>query len=282
LYLAALCALAFGAFSSSASAQLQSPPGSAIYQSVTVPCPAGFQSYTLFNAEVVNAPQSVALRSIKWVGNPPTLKVTAEETDPVAENWQVSGLPGCFQNQPGNGFEFVYVSNTSPAGSAQTQSATVSCPPGAGNWGGGADITGGGPDVALKSLIPVNGAPQSWTATAEETDDVSSNWTVTAQAVCGYSDPGYIFSPPSFSAAGSPLANNAVDGCNGQHLPPAIDNIQTGGGDVVGGTPDVALRALKVIPSGVGNQLLWDVDAWEIDPTAATWQVASYGNCVPL
>jgi hypothetical protein len=272
--LAFVCAAALGLGASTASAQVVSNPGSNIFQSINYSCPEGFSLFNVLNAGILDASPSVALRAVKYVGEPAQLKVVGEETDPVPENWRVSALAGCVQ-----GGDFIYVTRTSPLGSATTQSVTATCPPGSGNWGGGADITGGGPDVALRAVVPVNGAPQSWTVTAEETDEVASNWSVTAQAVCAFTDPGYIYSPPTVTPGSSATFQTAIDGCEGQHRPPQTDTIQTGGGQVLGPT-DVTLRAMKMVFSG--QTPLWAVDGQETDPVEGGWQVASHGNCVPL
>lgn len=83
------------------------------------------------------------------------------------------------------------VTVTSVANSNTSKTVTASCPGAKRAIGGGASLAGSGGSlsqrVALFQSQPVlngSGLPVGWVAGGEETTDTSSNWTVSAYAVC--------------------------------------------------------------------------------------------------
>jgi hypothetical protein len=261
---AALAPSAFAGTLAQSRTPVTSPPGSAATQTATSTCPAGTSPLLARTADITGGGPDVALHAIRFTPSttaPSSVQVEGVETDPVSSNWSVTSFAVC-------GGTFAYVTNASTPSSASTQSVDATCPGGTGVIGGGADIIGGGTDVALKASIPIGPAnPNSWRATATETNPVEGNWQVTATAVCPPAT--FIFPTPATGPFGSNIFQGAGSACQGN-----LQSVLSGGGQVNSADPVVALRSSK--ESGG----LWQSLGEETDPTASGWSITSQALCI--
>jgi hypothetical protein len=162
---------------------------------------------------------------------------------------------------------------TSTPGSQPTQSATSFCPAGASPLlARTADITGGGPDVALHAVrftTDTNGVPNGVQVEGAETDPVGANWSVTAFAVCGGT-----FTYVSQTSTPSSATTQSIDATC-----PNGTGVVGGGADIIGGGTDVALKAS--VPIGPTNPNSRRATATETNPVEANWLVKATAVCPP-
>ena len=162
------------------------------------------------------------------------------------------------------------------------KSATAYCPAGTRVFGGGADIVGGGREVALVGLKPASyydgSYHDSFTASAEEDDTgYASNWTVYAYAICGYALPNMSIQQSTLSSTSGADRLDTSVGCPSGTAPLGL------GAEIHNGHGNVVLHSLlgNYTAGPYGNPSGWSSAESFVDETgyASTWSQTSYAVC---
>jgi hypothetical protein len=134
-----------------------------------------------------------------------------------------------------------------------------------------AEINGGGPDVALRAMrfVPSVTAPTGIQVEAVEVDQVTSNWSVTAYAICS----GQFSYPSAASTPSSAPIQTARATCG-----PGTA-VVGGAADINGGGTDVVLRGS--MPIGPVNPTSWEATAVEANSFEGNWSVTVTAVCSP-
>jgi hypothetical protein len=158
------------------------------------------------------------------------------------------------------------VSTVSSSNSVSPKSAVANCPSGKRVIATGAQITGGGGDVVLEGLVP---SQTSVTATADENDlAITSNWTVSAFAICADPLPGLQI-VSTVSNSGSVHRMSVGRSCpSGKLMTGTGAQITGGGGNVV---LDELVPTSQTSVTATGEE----------DHTATTsnWTVSAFAIC---
>lgn len=168
------------------------------------------------------------------------------------------------------------ITSTSVADSSTFKAVVARCPVGKRVLGGGGTLTGGGGQVVLQQLQPVQTATDDRFVVGAREDGTgfAGNWQLTAYAVCANPLPGYNIIP---SASGSPSSNspqNTLSFCLGQ---PVVGF----GGSVGGGAGQVHLTSLA---SGATDTFDFAAIAAREDANGfgGAWIVNAYAVCASV
>lgn len=187
------------------------------------------------------------------------LKVTAtalEDEDGTTANWSVRAYAICANPVAGR----VRVTSTSPTNSNPKNAPIKPCPAGLRPTGAGGALTGGGGEVVLNHLL----ADSFFGAAAggnEDEDGTSSNWSVSAYAICA-------------NVSERIAAASAFDSNNKTLSAPCADDLEPtgGGGDISSGSGQVQLkgfdRGFAFGEEGVNvYETIWHMRAYAICAT---------------
>jgi hypothetical protein len=163
------------------------------------------------------------------------------------------------------------ITKTSVSDSTTSKTVAARCPVGKRVLGGGGTVTGGRGQVVLERLQPVQTATDDRFVVGAREDGTgySSNWRLTAYALCANPLPGYGILP---STSGSPSSNSpqgTISFC--------IGPTQVGfGGRINGGAGQVHLTNLVRDPGFTSIAAQEDASGFD-----GAWTVTAYAVCVP-
>ena len=238
-------------------------PSSSANKSATVSCPAGKKVLSAA-ADVNPGNGDVLIDDVRPSADLQSVTVNAlEDESGTAANWTVSALATCAFPPPG----LERISAASPLNSSN-KSVTATCPSGKRVLGMGADLNTFVGQVLLDDLRPDAGLANVTVNALEDETGNSTNWSVTAYAVCAAPVQGLV----RLSAA-SPLdstSNRVVRAAcpAGKQLTGAGGDINTLNGQVV---LDASFSELDASGSGfaafeddTGNPASWSLTAYAI------------------
>jgi hypothetical protein len=225
-------------------------------KSVTVECPEG-KKVTNAGGYLSDGAGQVAMDDIFPDEDLAEVTVTGRETDAYGGNWTVTAVATCAEEPPG--LEWIW--DESDEDSDDWKRAEAECTSGKTLLGTGATIRGGLGEVAIDSVVAINGgvgtaATEVW-VDAFELDAFAGDWTVNAIAICADPLDGQ-----------QVLEEETVDGSanNGDGVDVACDE-----GQVATGT------AVEIV--GVfGEVVIDDVYPTDGSPTAAPTSTTVYGR----
>jgi len=232
-------------------------------KSVTVTCPTGKRVLSA-SADVNPGNGDVLIDDVRPNADLQSVTVNAlEDESGTAANWTVSALAICAYPPPG----LERVSATSPLNS-QNKSVVATCPSGKRVLGMGADLNTFVGQVLLDDLRPDAGLTNVTVNALEDETGNSTNWNVTAYAVCAAPVQGL-----TRVSVNSPLdstSNRVVRAAcpGGKQLTGAGGDINTFNGQVV---LDASFPELDASGSGfaafeddTGNPVNWSLTAYAI------------------
>jgi hypothetical protein len=166
-----------------------------------------------------------------------------------------------------------WITNTSASDSSTSKTVAAKCPAGKRVLGGGGTVTGGRGQVVLQQLQPIQTATDDRFVVNAREDETgySSNWRLTAYALCADPLPGYAILPSTSGSRSSNSPQSTISFCVGQ--------TQVGfGGRINGGAGQVHLTNLLRDSNGTVNftviAALEDADGFDGD-----WNVTAYAVC---
>jgi hypothetical protein len=233
-------------------------------KSATVSCPAGKQ-VTGAGGSINAAGGQVALRVARPSDALKSVTASgAEDQNGFAGNWQVAAYAVCAT--PPAGLERVSV--TSPTNSSN-KSATATCPGGKRLLGTGAELTGGGGEVALNDVIPGSALGNVSVQALEDGNGTTAVWSVTAIAICANPVAGRerIVAPGPSNSLSPKIAAASC---------PAGKQLTGVGGEVGGGGGDVIPAFLA--PNASLDQAVIQA-AEDEDGTLASWSLRPIAIC---
>jgi hypothetical protein len=265
--LAIVLVTALGGTASASIAGLQLVSGSSASsssnKSATVPCPTG-KRVVGAGGELAGGGGEVVLGLVR--PNATLTSVTAqgrEDENGTASDWSVRAFAICAPPLPG----LERVSAQSPSNSAN-KAVTASCPAGKRLLGTGAEIDGGGGQVAPNDVIPGSALKGATVQGLEDENGTGVNWRALAYAVCANPVAGL-----ERAAAVSPTDSSdksAFAAC------PAGKQLTGVGGELGGGGGEVVLNGLT--PQGGLQDML--VSGFEDeDGTSANWFTRAFAIC---
>jgi hypothetical protein len=232
-------------------------------KSVTVSCPNGKQ-VTGGGGGMPFLTGQVVLRQVR--PNAALTSVTvqgAEDQNGQAAGWAVNAMAICAT--PPGGLQ--RVSATSPSDSSN-KSVTAACPAGKRLLGTGAELAGGGGQVALNDIIPGSGLQSVTVRALEDEDGTAATWSLTAHAICSNPVAGrerVVAMSPTDSSNKTVTAT-----C------PAGTRLTGVGGELAGGGGEVVLDGLFPSPALTRVEVLASEDD---DGTAGNWSVRAFAIC---
>jgi hypothetical protein len=231
-------------------------------KSITADCPPG----TLVvgaGGTIYNGNGEVLLGAIVPLPGLRSVLAKAYEADTYTTSWKVTAIAMCAQNVPG----LVRVQRTSITDSLD-KTAVANCPLGKFLLGMGYEINNGFGSVLAENMIPI-AFNLGVTVQAREEDVFSSNWSVTAIAIC--SDPSVGARP--FYGEGSRTSNDKSKTVTC----PAGWSIVGAGYSFPGSTGEVVLDDLFLST----NKTAVTITGLEADPYADSWFIRVWAICVP-
>ena len=165
------------------------------------------------------------------------------------------------------------IAKTSVSNSSTSKTVAARCPVGKRVLGGGGTVTGGRGQVVLERLEPVQTATDDRFVVGAREDGTgySSNWRLTAYALCANPLPAYGILPSTSGSASSNSPQNTLSFCIGQPLVGF-------GGSVNGGAGQVHLTNLISASNGTVDftPIAAQEDANGFD---GAWTVTAYAVC---
>jgi hypothetical protein len=239
----------------------QSALDSSSNKSATVSCPAGKQ-VTGAAADIAFASGQVVPRQIR--PNAALTSVTAlaiEDQNGYAGNWEVRAAATCAT--PPAGLQLVTATSASDS---SNKSVTAACPTGTRLLGTGAELAGGGGQVAINDIIP--GLKAVTVRGMEDGDGTTVNWSVTAHAICANPVAGL---GRAVAASPNDSSDKAV-----QADCPAGKRATGVGAELAGGGGEVVLDGLFPLPGLTTGRVEGSEDE---GGTAGNWLVRSFAIC---
>lgn len=232
-------------------------------KSVAVSCPSGKQ-VTAAAARLAPSSGQVVLREMR-----PDTALTSvtvrglEDQSGYADNWQLAAHATCAT--PPAGLERVLA--TSPSDSSN-KGVTASCPAGKRLLGTGGALDGGSRQVALNDVIPGSKLKGVTVTGLEDGDGTTSNWSVTAYAICADPVAGL-----QRVAATSPIDSSdkgVIASC------PKGKRATGVGAELAGDRGEVVLQAISPFPELTSG---FAVAAEDEDGTVRNWSVRAFAIC---
>jgi hypothetical protein len=236
-------------------------PTDSLDKSVPATCPAG-KRVVGAGGDITGGGGQVALNDI--IPNSALTSVTVtglEDQDGTTSDWSVGAYAICAN--PVAGRERVAIAS---ATDSSDKNVGAPCPTGKQVTGVGAQLSGGGGQVVLNEVQPNFSLTGAAAIGREDEDDTASNWSVTAFAICANASQRVV-------AQTLPNSNDKADlvDC------PAGTQVTGGGGDITGGSGQVALTAIFPGDAALTNFLALGQE--DGDGTTANWFLRIYAIC---